>query len=127
MVTVNGNVKFTASGQLNYVQAFPVTHRYQWKPPYHDSDQVRIERCGNVVTVNGNVKFTASGQLNYVQASETIPVGYRPTGVNSPIVCGNVDFSMLVDQNGTVTMLGNPESAYTSMHGAWITNDPMPD
>ena len=80
-----------------------------------------------MVTVNGNVVFNHSGQLNYVTASEKIPVGYRPTSTNSPIVCGNVDFSMLVDQNGTVTMLGNPESAYTSMHGSWITNDPMPD
>ncbi len=31
------------------------------------------------------------------------------------------------EANGTVTMLGNPNSAYAGCTGVWRTADPMPD
>ena len=57
---------------------------------------ITLTRVGNMVLANGNMKFTQSGQQNYSTANETIPVGYRPTNVKTPIVCGSVNFSLLV-------------------------------
>lgn len=96
--------------------------RTDWKPPFTNS-KIRLERVGNIVFANGNVKFTQGGQQDYSTANETIPVGYRPINVNTPIICGNVNFSLLVDDQGKITMLGDPASAYTTMHGMWITSD----
>lgn len=96
-----------------------------WKVPYSDSS-IRITRIGSLVLVNGNVKFTQAAQLNYSSVSESIPYGYRPTEVNTPIQCGTIDCAFLVDQNGAVVGLGNPNSAYTPMQGAWVTTDSMP-
>lgn len=96
--------------------------RTDWKPPFTNS-KIRLERVGNIVFANGNVKFTQGGQQDYSTANETIPAGYRPINVNTPIICGNVNFSLLVDDQGKITMLGDPASAYTPMHGMWITSD----
>ena len=96
--------------------------RTDWKPPFTNS-KIWLDRVGNIVLANGNVKFTQGGQQNYFIANEIIPVGYRPVVLNTPIVCGNVNFSLLVDTQGRVTMLGDPASAYTTMHGMWITSD----
>ena len=96
-----------------------------WKVPYSDSS-IRITRIGSLVLVNGNVKFTQAAQLNYSSVSESIPYGYRPTEVNTPIQCGTIDCAFLVDQNGAIVGLGNPNSAYTPMQGAWVTTDSMP-
>lgn len=98
-----------------------VTHT-DWKPPFTNS-KIRLERVGNIVLANGNVKFTQGGQQDYSTANETIPAGYRPTNANTPIVCGNVNFSLLADAQGKITMLGDPASAYATVHGMWITSD----
>lgn len=73
----------------------------------------------------GNIKFKQSGTNNYSAATETIPEGYRPTTDLTPIQCGNVNFALLVDHKGAVTMLGDPASAYTPMVGVWTTDDPI--
>ena len=99
---------------------FSVT-RTEWKPPFTNS-KIRLKRVGNIVLANGNVKFTQGGQQNYSIANEIIPVGYRPAASNTPIVCGSVNFSLLVDAQGRVAMLGDPASAYSTMHGMWITS-----
>lgn len=95
--------------------------RTEWKPPY-TNDKIRLERIGRMVFANGNVRFTQGGQQNYSNASETIPSGYCPTSNNTPIICGNIHFSLLINEQGRVSMLGDPASAYTPMNGAWITN-----
>ena len=79
-----------------------------------------------MVLVNGNVKFTQSGVNNYQKMNETIPVGYRPIAVNSPIHFLGSQFACLCDPQGGVTALGNPNSGYSSAQGAWVTNDPLP-
>ena len=99
---------------------FSVTHT-DWKPPFTNS-KIRLERVGNMVFANGNAKFTQGGQQDYSTANETIPAGYRPAASNTPIVCGSVNFSLLVDAQGRVAMLGDPASAYSTMHGMWITS-----
>ncbi|WP_454893755.1 hypothetical protein [Alloscardovia omnicolens] len=84
---------------------------------------ITLTRVGNIVLANGNVKFTQGGQQDYSTANETIPAGYRPTNANTPIICSNINFSLLADAQGKITMLGDPASAYTPMHGMWITSD----
>ena len=100
--------------------------RISWKVPY-SSSTIQLERVGRTVFCYGNVKFSSSGQCNYSTASETLPVGFRPLGANTPAVfslAGN--FALLFDENGKVTMLGNPNSAYACCTGSWVTGDPFP-
>ena len=100
--------------------------RISWKIPY-SSSTIQLERVGRTVFCHGNVKFSSSGQCNYSTASETLPVGFRPLGANTPVVfslAGN--FALLFDENGKVTMLGNPNSAYACCTGSWVTGDPFP-
>lgn len=65
-------------------------------------------------------------QFNYAAAIETMPIGYRPIDANTPIVSGNTNFVAYPSPNGSVTLLGNPNSAYSSVSGSWFTDDPMP-
>ena len=100
--------------------------RISWKVPY-SSSTIQLERVGRSVFCHGNVKFGSSGQCNYSTASETLPVGFRPLSGNTPAVfslAGN--FALLFDENGKVTMLGNPNSAYACCTGSWVTGDPFP-
>lgn len=78
--------------------------------------------------MGGNVKFNQSGENNYTRAQEKIPEGYRPVSVNTPVAVfgGNTTFICYGEANGTVTMLGNPNSAYAGCTGVWRTADPMP-
>ncbi|WP_234446152.1 hypothetical protein [Bifidobacterium longum] len=39
---------------------------------------------------------------------------------------GETTFICYGEANGTVTMLGNPNSAYAGCTGVWRTTDPMP-
>lgn len=114
----------TVTGEL----ASSVFHaRINWKVPYSDS-MIQFERIGNAVFCHGNVKFTSSGQCNYSTARETLPVGFRPLGGNTTVVfslAGN--FALLFDENGKVTMLGNPNSAYACCTGSWYTKDEFPE
>ena len=91
----------------------------QWKPPY-TSDSLTLCRVGRVVTVNGNVKFTGSGQQNYSTAKETIPEAFRPLADMSIISFPSCGFSLLIERDGKVQMLGDPKSAYSTSHGCWI-------
>ncbi|MFR4362881.1 MAG: hypothetical protein ACLT28_01510 [Bifidobacterium longum] len=98
-----------------------------WRVPY-SSDSILLTRIGDICFMGGNVKFNNSGQNNYTKAQEKIPEGYRPVSVNTPVaVFGDeTTFICYGEANGTVTMLGNPNSAYAGCTGVWRTTDPMP-
>ena len=98
-----------------------------WRVPY-SSNSVLLTRIGDICFMGGNVKFNNSGQNNYTTAQEKIPEGYRPVSVNTPVAVfgGNTTFICYGEANGTVTMLGNPNSAYAGCTGVWRTTDPMP-
>lgn len=98
-----------------------------WRVPY-SSDSILLTRIGDICFMGGNVKFNSSGQNNYTKAQEKLPEGYRPVIVNTPVAVfgGETTFICYGEANGTVTMLGNPNSAYTGCTGVWRTADPMP-
>lgn len=98
-----------------------------WRVPY-SSDSVLLTRIGDICFMGGNVKFNSSRQNNYTTAQEKIPEGYRPVSVNTPVAVfgGETTFICYGEANGTVTMLGNPNSAYAGCTGVWRTADPMP-
>lgn len=98
-----------------------------WRVPY-SSDSILLTRIGDICFMGGNVKFNSSGQNNYTKAQEKLPEGYRPVTVNTPVAVfgGETTFICYGEANGTVTMLGNPNSAYTGCTGVWRTADPMP-
>ena len=87
-----------------------------------------LTRIGDICFMGGNVKFNSSGQNNYTKAQEKLPEGYRPVIVNTPVAVfgGETTFICYSEANGTVTMLGNPNSAYAGCTGVWRTADPMP-
>ena len=98
-----------------------------WRVPY-SRDSILLTRIGDICFMGGNVKFNSSGQNNYTTAQEKIPEGYRPVSVNTPVAVfgGETTFICYGEANGTVTMLGNPNSAYAGCTGVWRTADPMP-
>ena len=98
-----------------------------WRVPY-SSDSILLTRIGDICFMGGNVKFNSSGQNNYTTAQEKIPEGYRPVSVSTPVAVfgGETTFICYGEANGTVTMLGNPNSAYAGCTGVWRTADPMP-
>ena len=91
----------------------------QWKPPY-TNDILTLCRVGRIVTINGNVKFTGSGQQNYSTANETFPEAFLPLADMSIIAFPSCGFSLLVERDGKVQMLGDPKSAYSTAHGCWM-------
>lgn len=98
-----------------------------WRVPY-SRGSVLLTRIGDICFMGGNVKFDSSGQNNYTKAQEKLPEGYRPVVVNTPVAVfgGETTFICYGEANGTVTMLGNPNSAYAGCTGVWRTADPMP-
>lgn len=98
-----------------------------WRVPY-SSDSILLTRIGDICFMGGNVKFNSSGQNNYTKAQEKLPEGYRPVIANTPMAVfgGETTFICYGEANGTVTMLGNPNSAYAGCTGVWRTADPMP-
>lgn len=98
-----------------------------WRVPC-SSDSILLTRIGDICFMGGNVKFNSSGQHNYTKAQEKLPEGYRPVIVNTPVAVfgGETTFICYGEANGTVTMLGNPNSAYAGCTGVWRTADPMP-
>lgn len=98
-----------------------------WRVPY-SSDSILLTRIGDICFMGGNVKFNRSGQNNYTKAQEKLPEGYRPVIVSTPVAVfgGETTFICYGEANGTVTMLGNPNSAYAGCTGVWRTADPMP-
>lgn len=98
-----------------------------WRVPY-SRDSILLTRIGDICFMGGNVKFNSSGQNNYTKAQEKLPEGYRPVTVNTPVAVfgGETTFICYGEANGTVTMLGNPNSAYAGCTGVWRTADPMP-
>ena len=98
-----------------------------WRVPY-SSDSILLTRIGDICFMGGNVKFNSSGQNNYTKAQEKLPEGYRPVTVNTPVAVfgGETTFICYGEANGTVTMLGNPNSAYAGCTGVWRTAEPMP-
>ena len=87
-----------------------------------------LTRIGDICFMGGNVKFNSSGQNNYTKAQEKLPEGYRPATGGTPVAVfgGETTFICYGEANGTVTMLGNPNSAYAGCTGVWRTADPMP-
>lgn len=98
-----------------------------WRVPY-SRDSILLTRIGDICFMGGNVKFNSSGQNNYTKAQEKLPEGYRPVIGNTPVAVfgGETTFICYGEANGTVTMLGNPNSAYAGCTGVWRTADPMP-
>lgn len=98
-----------------------------WRVPY-SNNSISLTRVGDICFAGGNVKFNQSGENNYTQAQEKLPEGYRPVIVNTPVAVfgGETTFICYGEANGTVTMLGNPNSAYAGCTGVWRTADPMP-
>lgn len=98
-----------------------------WRVPY-SNNSISLTRVGDICFAGGNVKFNSSGQNNYTKAQEKLPEGYRPVTVNTPVAVfgGETTFICYGEANGTVTMLGNPNSAYAGCTGVWRTADPMP-
>ena len=98
-----------------------------WRVPY-SNNSILLTRIGDICFAGGNVKFNNSGQNNYTKAQEKLPEGYRPVIVNTPVAVfgGETTFICYGEANGTVTMLGNPNSAYAGCTGVWRTADPMP-
>lgn len=98
-----------------------------WRVPY-SRDSILLTRIGDICFMGGNVKFNSSGQNNYTKAQEKLPEGYRPVIVNTPVAVfgGETTFICYGEADGTVTMLGNPNSAYAGCTGVWRTADPMP-
>lgn len=98
-----------------------------WRVPY-SRDSILLTRIGDICFMGGNVKFNSSGQNNYATAQEKIPEGYRPVTANTPVAVfgGETTFICYGEANGTVTVLGNPNSAYAGCTGVWRTADPMP-
>lgn len=98
-----------------------------WRVPY-SSDSILLTRIDDICFMGGNVKFNSSGQNNYTKAQEKLPEGYRPVIANTPVAVfgGETTFICYGEVNGTVTMLGNPNSAYAGCTGVWRTADPMP-
>lgn len=98
-----------------------------WRVPY-SSNSILLTRIGDICFMGGNVKFNSSGQNNYTKPQEKLPEGYRPVIVNTPVAVfgGETTFICYGEANGTVTMLGNPNSAYAGCTGVWRTADPMP-
>lgn len=98
-----------------------------WRVPY-SRDRILLTRIGDICFMGGNVKFDSSGQNNYTKAQEKLPEGYRPVIVSTPVAVfgGETTFICYGEANGTVTMLGNPNSAYAGCTGVWRTADPMP-
>ncbi|TCF82982.1 hypothetical protein [Bifidobacterium longum] len=99
----------------------------KWRVPY-SNDSILLTRVGDICFMGGNVKFNSSGQNNYTKAQEKLPEGYRPVIANTPVAVfgGETTFICYGEANGTVTMLGNPNSAYAGCTGVWRTTDPMP-
>ncbi len=88
-----------------------------------------LTRIGDICFMGGNVKFNSSGQNNYTKAQEKLPEGYRPASSSIrpwPFSVVKRHSSCYGEANGTVTMLGNPNSAYAGCTGVWRTADPMP-
>ncbi len=98
-----------------------------WRVPY-SNNSISLTRVGDICFAGGNVKFNQSGENNYTKAQEKLPEGYRPVIVNTPVAVfgGETTFICYGEANGTVTMLGNPNSAYAGCTGVWRTADPMP-
>ena len=98
-----------------------------WRVPY-SRDSILLTRIGDICFMGGNVKFNSSGQNNYTKAQEKLPEGYRPVIANTPVAVfgGETTFICYGEANGTVTMLGNPNSAYAGCTGVWRTADLMP-
>lgn len=94
------------------------------KAPY-TNDKWWLSRDWDTVTVTGSMKYTGSNQENHTTAGETIPVGWRPYGLdNTAISYGvvsatNANWCNFVQPSGKIVMLGNPGGVYSGVTGGW--------
>ena len=72
---------------------------------------------------NGNVKFDSSGQNDYATVANAIPAGFRPAHDQCNIQFAPCGLSLLVNPQGRVQALGDPQSAYATASGCWPAGD----
>ena len=63
-----------------------------------------------------------------MHVAESIPLGFRPMTANQSAVFAmpTERMALLVNQDGLVTALGNPNNAYACCSGCWVTADEWP-
>lgn len=94
------------------------------KAPY-TNDKWWLSREWDTVIVNGSMKYTSSNQENHTTANETMPVGWRPYGLNNTAIsygvvsATNANWCNFVQPSGKIVMLGNPSYAYSGVTGGW--------
>ena len=94
--------------------------------PYQTGGAYTLTREGNIVTLGGQGTCDNVQNAGNLKVNEAIPAGYRPTAPMSVSWGGNQKMDMLIETDGTITLLGN---AYGWVHigASWITHDPMPN
>lgn len=102
------------------------TYSVLWRMPF-SNDKIRLTRVGQYVHANGQVKFNQSVNAAHINVNETLPAGFRPSTPNVAIVCaGGAYVALLYQKDGTGKILGNTNSAYVFVSGAWTTADAYP-
>ena len=78
----------------------------------------------------GKVVVSVAAGMTFDRYEEILAPGthHLSTIPNTPVAVfgGETTFICYGEANGTVTMLGNPNSAYAGCTGVWRTTDPMP-
>lgn len=94
--------------------------------PYQTGGAYTLTREGNIVTLGGQGTCSNIQNAGNLKVNESIPTGYRPTAPISVSWGGNQKMDMLIETDGTITLLGN---AYGWVHvgASWITHDSMPN
>ena len=125
--TLNSNVTNLQTQITSLKNSLSTVKWMDWQVPSSDN-KISFCRVNNLVFVNGNVKFNTTYDCRYTTAKETLPSGWRPIKVNTPVQFegGCIGFSLLFSNSEKVVMFGNPNSAYATAHGAWVTADAMP-
>lgn len=83
-----------------------------------------LSREWDTVIVSGSMKYDASNQNNHATANETIPVGWRPYGLEANAAYGvvnatNANWCNFIRPDGKIIMLGNTNAAYSGVTGGW--------
>ena len=93
------------------------------KAPYA-KDVWLLARDWDTVIVAGSMKYEASSQQNHKPATEVVPVGWRPYGLDINTAYGvvgatNADWCNFIRPNGRIIMLGNTDAVYSGVTGGW--------
>lgn len=93
------------------------------KAPF-SKDMWWLSRDWDTVIVSGSMKYDASNQQNHHPANETVPVGWRPYGLNSSAAYGvvgavNVGWCNFIQPDGKIIMHGDTKAASSGVTGGW--------